>query len=625
MGLLRSSDCLDWSQIVQIKENIKLKGINQFINVYKHAHSTFIHDFIWGDELELMVCNDQHGRKLELNMDEMLDDLSDEIMFLNVEFASYMIEITPSKPHDSKLSALMGIENCMKSRILRLSKMLKKEGKVLLLMTLFPKLGRYTSFEGEMKYEITQSKYFPDNAITNHKRFFSFVQNIIKRRGKIVEGYIPIMAKDHADAYKNINKEDDCIRIDSMGQGMGCCCLQLTLQASTMQEARMLYDMVGALCPLLLRLTRATPLSQGKLLATETRWDMLVFSVDCRTDEERGCEFNISGEVSKKKGQIAKSRYSSIDMYIAKEENNLSYYNDINPPLYKDGYDILLKNGVDDLMARHIASLFIRDPILVYKSEEEDHEDFIENKTCSHSHMDITSTGLQESIPDNIHPIFYTDDFENIQSSNWRSMRFKLPAQNGHVSEKGWKIEVRPMEIQPTAFENASWCIFVVLLSRSIVEYKANFYIPLSLVDENFRRANLLFNDEKDYLSKIPKDRATFYYRSNIFSSDKAVISEGTLEEIFLGTSSYSGIFYMVEKYVKEQGFIEQLAPYLKFVKQRLTGELLSVSDFIRRFVIRHESYGHDSDVPENIIDDLIGEIIKATDENDANYLKNDS
>lgn len=614
MGLLRSSDCLEWEEIVQIKENIKIKGINQFINVYKHAHSTFKHEFIWGDEIELIICNDEFNRKLMVTATNIINNFFDREMDLNVEFASYMVEMTPYKPHDSKLSALMGIEQSMIYRINKLAEVLQINGSKPLLMTLFPKLGRYKSFEKEVFYNITKSEYFPDEAITEHKRFYSFVSNIIKRRGRTIEGYIPIMQTQPINA-KVKDVKNECIKIDSMGQGMGCCCLQVTLQASTMSEARTLYDMIGSLCPLLLRLTRATPMAQGKLLSTETRWDMLVFSVDCRTDEERGCKFNVSGEKQENKGKVPKSRYSSIDMYISQEEANLPYYNDINPPLYQEGYDILLKNNVDELMARHIASLFIRDPILVYKSEEESHEEVVFSRSANH--------GEESEIEHKNCPIFYTDDFENIQSSNWRSMRFKLPAQNGHESEKGWKIEVRPMEILPTAFENASWCVFVVLLSRSIVEFKANFYIPLSLVDENFRRANLLYNAQSDYHGIIPKDRAIFYYRTNFYSSGKAVISEGTIEEIFLGTSTYEGIFSMVEKYVKKQNCMDQMKHHLDYVKKRLSGELLSVSDFIRKFVIRHESYRNDSDVPENIIDDLIAEIMKITEINDSDYLLN--
>lgn len=36
------------------------------------------------------------------------------------------------------------------------------------------------------------------------------------------------------------------------------------------------------------------------------------------------------------------------------------------------------------------------------------------------------------------------------------------------------------MEVQPTDFENAAFAVFVVLLSRAILNYKMNLYVPIS-------------------------------------------------------------------------------------------------------------------------------------------------
>ena len=38
------------------------------------------------------------------------------------------------------------------------------------------------------------------------------------------------------------------------------------------------------------------------------------------------------------------------------------------------------------------------------------------------------------------------------------------------------------MEVQPTDFENAAFAVFVVLLSRAILNYNMNLYIPISNV-----------------------------------------------------------------------------------------------------------------------------------------------
>jgi glutamate--cysteine ligase catalytic subunit len=39
------------------------------------------------------------------------------------------------------------------------------------------------------------------------------------------------------------------------------------------------------------------------------------------------------------------------------------------------------------------------------------------------------------------------------------------------------------MEVQMTDFENAAFAVFVVLLSRAILSFNLNFYIPISKVN----------------------------------------------------------------------------------------------------------------------------------------------
>jgi glutamate--cysteine ligase catalytic subunit len=46
------------------------------------------------------------------------------------------------------------------------------------------------------------------------------------------------------------------------------------------------------------------------------------------------------------------------------------------------------------------------------------------------------------------------------------------------------------MEVGLTDFENAAFTTFVVLVSRVILAFDLNLYMPLSLVDENMARAH---------------------------------------------------------------------------------------------------------------------------------------
>ena len=47
------------------------------------------------------------------------------------------------------------------------------------------------------------------------------------------------------------------------------------------------------------------------------------------------------------------------------------------------------------------------------------------------------------------------------------------------------------MEMQATDAENAAFIIFVVLVTRVILAFDLNLYIPLSKVDENMKRAHV--------------------------------------------------------------------------------------------------------------------------------------
>ena len=46
----------------------------------------------------------------------------------------------------------------------------------------------------------------------------------------------------------------------------------------------------------------------------------------------------------------------------------------------------------------------------------------------------------------------------------------------------GWRVEFRPCEVQLTDFENAAFSVFIVLLTRTILSFGLNLYMPLSKV-----------------------------------------------------------------------------------------------------------------------------------------------
>ena len=106
-------------------------------------------------------------------------------------------------------------------------------------------------------------------------------------------------------------------------------------------------------------------------------------------------------------------------------------------------YDRLKSANVDERLSRHIAHLFIRDPLAIYS--------------------DIIDVDDKKS----------TYHFETIQSTNWNNMRFKPPPpKNENEHNIGWRVELRTFEVQITEFENAAFSVFATLLSRAMLYYQ---------------------------------------------------------------------------------------------------------------------------------------------------------
>ena len=80
--------------------------------------------------------------------------------------------------------------------------------------------------------------------------------------------------------------------------------------------------------------------------------------MDDRTVEERGL-----APLKHQKFVINKSRYDSTDCYIYPCSAG---YNDIELQYEKKIYDQLLEGGIDEHLSKHIAHMFIRDPLQVF-------------------------------------------------------------------------------------------------------------------------------------------------------------------------------------------------------------------------------------------------------------------
>ncbi|KAE8205174.1 hypothetical protein CF328_g648 [Tilletia controversa] len=760
MGLLSAGTPLDWDDTRVLADHVRKHGITQFLNLYQRIKTRRGDSFLWGDEIEYIVCSLDHpnrNAKLSLRQEEILAVLDkaaganaelpkpvradleldqpeaaamssaaetipfernpaqppppsasassakpaaslvaddDDIPTFHPEYGRYMLESTPGRPYGVSLRQLIRVEANMRKRR-QIARFHLRPDEIPITLTSFPRLGvtdgPFTEPEFEANGNASRSLFLPDQLINTHPRFPTLTANIRKRRGAKVAINMPIFVdkntpqpfidpsipwdrnlfpKEDAEAKNGAAKENH-IYMDAMGFGMGCCCLQVTFQACSIEEARSIYDALVPVGPLMLALTAASPAYRGYLADVDCRWNVISAAVDDRTPAERGlaslptAEERAQYEAAHGGGggggcrmRMRKSRYDSVDSYLGKSTDPAfrQEYND-NPlevdeeikarlmrPLSEGG------GGLDASLASHLAHLFIRDPLVIF-SERIDQDD--------------------ESS---------TDHFENIQSTNWQTMRFKPPPPDGTI---GWRVEFRSMEVQVTDFENAAFSIFIVLLTRAIQSFGLNFYMPISKVDVNMQRAHV-----RDAIHT-----RKFFFRRQVFrgrsrhstataspkegpsdglapgsSSSPADLDEGgasgsalpvddeiaeyTIDELMNGKKSsnsntkkrkgstagleggaaedddddeqddeeddddsFPGLLVLVTNYVDslnvDLSTRAEIGRYLDLLSARANGSLITTATWIRDYVRSHPEYKFDSVVSQGINYDMILELDK--------------
>ncbi|BGP49230.1 glutamate--cysteine ligase [Rhodotorula kratochvilovae] len=509
MGLLALGTPLPWSDAAQHADYVREHGIEQLLHIWERLKDRTGDRLLWGDEVEYLVISyDDEGKnaRLSLRQTEILDDLQADaqerrdngstsgkeacIPVFHPEYGRYMLESTPGAPYGATLEDLLLVEGNMRFRR-KLAKSRMKPHEVPLTLTTFPRLGApgvFTDPYFKPGGGVARSLFLPDEVINQHVRFPTLTANIRRRRGSKVAINMPVFVdentprpfvdptvpRDRDDWPEDKNARegaalDDHIYMDAMGFGMGCCCLQITFQACSVGEARRMYDAFVPVGPIMLALSAAAPIFRGWLADVDCRWDVIAGSVDDRTPEERGLK-----PLQHDRFVIPKSRYDSVDCYIADTPSNRPEYNDNDMPIDPAIRDRLLARGMDPLLATHFAHLFIRDPIVIF-----------EETMCQDDEKS-------------------SDHFENIQSTNWQTVRFKPPPPGSPI---GWRVEFRSMEVQLTDFENAAFSVFIVLLTRAIMSLGLNFYLPISKVDENMHRAH-----QRDAIHT-----QKFFFRKNVF------------------------------------------------------------------------------------------------------------
>ena len=603
LAILRTGSPLNWDASKNYLNHVRLAGVEQFIQHYHRVKSIETADFYWGDELEYGVFGKIDGEMYDLSLRGA--DIRYELELLEnkysayssgcawqPEYGSWMVEAIPKDPYGGYVSDLLLVEKSMQLRRIRLHSVLN-ENEVAPSLSNFPMFG-VPGYPHTINNRgpIANSMYISDETINPHPRFGALTRNIRLRRDSNVHISIP-----------KENGNTDVV-MDAMGFGMGCCCLQITMQCKNEIESRFLHDQLAIFAPYYLALSAATPIFKGTLVNTDTRWDAISQAVDDRTQCEAG-ESNhactpdpllVGGGIRR----LQKSRYSSISRYITKpvnaeEEKTLQLLNDTPADIDEEAYEMLLRGGVDESLAGHIAHLFTRDPLVIF-------DDAIyvdDSKTLEH--------------------------FENIQSTNWRSMRWKTPAlevgwsddnnEKGVSSSTskgpGWRIEFRPLEIQLTDFENAAFSLLTVLTTRCILAMGYNFYIPISYNEVNMKRAT----------NKNAVMEQKFFIRRDAFrpgaggnipldSGDPKNLIEVTLNELMNGNEKILGVIPAIREYLERLGcnpsLLQEIMVYIHHIGKKAAGAVPTTASWIRSFVKNHPDYQHDGKVPDSVASELV-------------------
>ncbi|XP_078487580.1 glutamate--cysteine ligase catalytic subunit [Ciona intestinalis] len=516
MGFLDfNGEPLPFKEIRAHIDHVKRHGVLQFLNIYRRGKERNNDEFKWGDEIEYSVVHFDEKEKrarLSLRAEEILAALQEKYndadtkicdsklpgaswgSHWNPEFSSFCLENSPGKPYHGGLEHLAKVEANMRYRREQIKEFLNPDEMVLSL-TGFPRLGcpdflhPLTAVPNPIENPVSGSIFYPDAALSCHPRFPGMTESIRERRVCKVEINVPIFKDVNTespfvevfkDNESNTAAKPDHVYMDATGFGLGQTCLQCTIQAKNLDEAKLLYDQLAPWCPIMIALSAASPFYRGFITDTDTRWGVISASCDDRNATERQVlkilryrliriqiyEYVFSRALLfaalfmcnniplyMRRSTDLKPRHGPMELYLSPQYQK---YNDINAKMNKEAKHTLLKGGVEEGLANHIAHLWVRDPLNLYSGRI------------------------------NIDDETEADHFEYIQSTVWYSLRFKPPTPDNTI---GWRIEFRVLDGQLTDFENAAYIVFVVLLTRVILAQHLDFTIPMSHITTNMQRA----------------------------------------------------------------------------------------------------------------------------------------
>ncbi|KAG8708741.1 hypothetical protein FRC08_018734 [Ceratobasidium sp. 394] len=300
MGHLCEGNPLSWEDGQKHADYIREHGIVQFLNVWKRQKGRRDDELLWGDELECIVISnddDNKNARLSLRQSEILDTMNGAngkrtpaTEGFQPEYGEFMVESTPESPRDSTISSLLTVEKDMQRRR-RLAKSYLKPHEVMMTLTSYPRLGVQDVFTDPALDPVnstsSHSMFLAEGITAPHFRYRLLAENIRKRQGSKPTVNIPIYIDKNTPRPfndptipwdRNVYPEDgeaqdgaakpDHIYLDAFGFGASCCSLQVTFQASDINDARRLYDALTPIAPILVGINMTPCVT----CAEESRW-----------------------------------------------------------------------------------------------------------------------------------------------------------------------------------------------------------------------------------------------------------------------------------------------------------------------------------------------------------------
>lgn len=614
---------LPWEHAAKYRHQVKEKAAAQFAALWRAHKDREDLELRWGEEVEYMLVDlSDSTARVALCADEVLRRLGPATGAADptcgagwrTEYGNMMVEGVTEPPYAWSLDEVLKIEPSLAWRRRELERVAQEVNPSARVVTLsaFPLLGcdgsTAPTAEPRPDGEVSQSLLCPDEATSPHPRYQTFTANYRKRKACKVAAFVPregilpeqrLSREEIAElpfrlAQKGSKERDPVpghIYMDSQAFGACQCCMQATFLARNLSDARYLTDQFLVLAPLFLALTAATPFLRGLVADTDTRWPTMQQTWDDRTQEEVGYATEPPAWASGDQEQgteakehfaprrIRNSRASANDLFIG--EDGVASANDVQVPISK-AVEVILQNAglaSDTSLVEHIAHTLVRDPMVVF-------EDRLDVDDCTE-----------------------TDHWEQLQGTNWGSVRFKPPPGKGDI---GWRVEFRTPEVQITDFENAAIVAVIRALAEVILEERWDLVIPISLCEAN---------DEQSGCRNAATE-GCFWFRDKVADQVPGNLAKRLrvmvdvqpkrrkLRDILSGEG---GLFTRLRLWLDgrcSKGACSaaaraKLEAYLLLFERRAAGELPTPAAFLRSRLRAHAAYRGDGVIPPAFVHEL--------------------